>query len=328
MRALVTALLLSNVAAYAHAQPTERAEGADEVALPADAELAERLADPATTYEEVYRLGVQLFQAQRYEAAERAWLRAYALERDPALLVAIADTRQRREDVPGAVAMLEQYLVERPDAPDRASIETRLATLLKSPARLRVRSEEPGHAILVDGVPAKQKTPATIEVEPGSHTIVVVGEGRQVGEQTVQVGYGEVKELSFTRQTASKVIVEETEEAKLLAKQAKQREDTTIRRAVISTGAISAAALVSGTVLGVLALRKERDYRNDPSAKTADQGERLALFADLSFGLAALSAITSFTLFMTHRNKRKRERETARLQIETRGAGASATIRF
>ena len=52
------------------------------------------------------------------------------------------------------------------------------------------------------------------------------------------------------------------------------------------------------------------------------------LFADLSFGLAALTAITSFTLFITHKNKRRRERETARLQIETRGAGARATIRF
>jgi hypothetical protein len=54
----------------------------------------------------------------------------------------------------------------------------------------------------------------------------------------------------------------------------------------------------------------------------------MALFADLSFGVAVLSAITSFTLFMTHKNKRKRERETARLQIETRGAGATATLRF
>ena len=137
-----------------------------------------------------------------------------------------------------------------------------------------------------------------------------------------------MKELDFTPQTPSAVLVEENEEAKLQEQLAKEEEDTTIRRAVIATGAVSAATLVAGTVLGVLAIRKEQDYNDNPSKQIADQGDRLALFADLSFGIAALSAITSFTLFMTHKNKRKRERETARLEIRTRGAGATATLRF
>jgi len=224
--------------------------------------------------------------------------------------------------------MLEQYLVERPDAPDRASIEARVATLLQSPAVLVIRSEQPGHAILLDGVPVEKRTPAELEVEPGTHVVLVVGEGKQVGEKSVQVGYGEEKELDFAPRTTSEVTVEQSEEAGLQAQLAIEEEDTTIRRAVISTGSISAAALVTGTVLGFLALQQEQDYRENPTKETADKGERLALFADISFGLAVLSAVTSFTLFMTHKNKRKRERETARLRIETRGAGASATLRF
>jgi hypothetical protein len=326
MRVLTLAILLFGTAASVSAQPAS--EPVEAAPLPSDEELRALLADPATSADDAYRVGVLLFEARRYEAAEQAWLRAYSLERDPRLLVAIADTRQRRADAPGAVAMLEQYLVERPDAPDRASIEARVATLLESPARLVVRSEAPGHAILVDGVPTEEKTPTTIVVEPGEHTVVVVGDGKQVGEQVVRVGYGEVRELDFSPQTPSKIIVEQTEEAKLQAELAREAEDLKIRRAVISTGSIAAGALVSGTVLGFLALKREQDYRNDPNASTADQGERLALFADVSFGLAALSAITSFTLFMTHKNKRKRERDTARVEVQTRGAGATATLRF
>jgi hypothetical protein len=193
---------------------------------------------------------------------------------------------------------------------------------------LVIRSEQPGHAILLDGVPVEKKTPAELEVKPGTHVVLVVGEGKQVGEKTVQVGYGEVKELDFTPDMESDVIVEQGEDTLLEAELATEKEDTTIRRAVISTGSISAAALVSGTVLGFLALEQEQSYRDNPTKETADQGERLALFADISFGIAVLSAVTSFTLFMTHKNKRKRERETARLQIETRGAGASATLKF
>lgn len=315
-------------AASAGAQSTEAQETKTEAPSLPESEALSELLDEVTSAEAAYELGVRLFEARRYEDAEQAWLRAYSLDRDPTLLVAVADTRQRRDDVPGAVAMLEQYLLERSDAPDKASIEARIATLLESPARLVIRSIEPGHAILLDGVPVQEKTPATLEVEPGSHTVVVVGDGQQVGEQTVQVGYGEVSELEFSPETESDVVVEQTEEEDKLSEAERLEEDETIRRAVISTGAIAGAALITGTALGIVALRKERDYRNNPSASTADKGERIALFADLSFGIAALSAITSFTLFITHKNKRKRERDTARFQIESRGAGATATLRF
>jgi hypothetical protein len=326
MKALALALLLIGVGAQANAQ---RAPTPIEARPPpSDAELSELLANPRTNADQAYEVGVRLFEAKRYEAAERAWLRAHSLGGDPTFLVAVADLRQRRGDGPGAVAMLRQYLVERPDAPDRSSIEARIATLLQSPAVLVIRSEEPGYAVLLDGAPVGKKTPTEIEVKPGLHTVVVFGDGRRVGEMTVQVGHGEVKELEFTSEDQSDVLIEQAEEARLAAQLAIEKEDRTIRRAVIATGGLSGAALVSGTVLGFLALQQEQIYRDDPSKKVADKGERLALFADLSFGLAALSAITSFTLFMTHKNKRKRERETGRLSMETRGNGSGATIRF
>jgi tetratricopeptide (TPR) repeat protein len=331
MRLLALAFLLMSSVATARAQSpaNEESQRVSDNApeLPSSDELAPVLSG-LTSPQPAYELGVLLFEAERYEDAEKAWLRAHSLGHDPKLLVAVADTRQRRGDAPGAVAMLEQYLVERPDAPDRASIKARIATLLESPARLVVRSQEVGHAILLDGVPVPQKTPTTLEVDPGIHTVIVVGDGQQVGEQTVRVGYGELRELRFSPRAPSDVIVEQSEEAQLQEKLAIEKEDRTIKRAVVATGAISGAALISGTVLGVLAIQKEQDYNDAPDTRTADQGERLALFADLSFGIAALSAITSFTLFMTHKNKRKRERETARLQIETRGVGARAIFRF
>jgi len=327
MRLVVLALLLL-LAPVAQVSAQVVSEQAEAAPLPSEAELSELLANSSTTAAEAYQVGVRLFEARRYEAAESAWLRAHSLGRDPTLLVAVADTRQRRGNEPGAVAMLEQYLVERPDAPDRASIEARIATLLQSPAVLSVRSERPGHAILLDGVPVDEKTPAELEVEPGTHTVLVVGDGKHVGEKTVQVGYGEVKDLDFTPDTTSKVTVEQSEQANLQAQLAIEKEDTAIRRAVISTGSIAGAALVTGTVLGFLALQEEQSYRDDPNKETSDKGERFTISAYVSFGLAALSAITSFTLFMTHKNKRRRERETASLRIETRGAGASVTLKF
>ncbi len=326
MKLAALTMLLVGLGTHANAQVVPEPPEAE--ALPSETELAELLADPSTTATDAYQIGVRLFEAQRYDLTEIAWLRAYSLGQDPTLLVAVADTRQRRDDEPGAVAMLEQYLAERPDAPDRASVEARIATLLQSPAILVVRSEQSGHAILLDGVPVEEKTPADLEVETGTHTVVVVGEGKHVGERTIQVAYGEVVQLDFTSGTTSDVTVEESEEAVAQAQLAIEKEDTTIRRAVISTGSIAAAALVTGTVLGFMALQEEQKFRDNPDGEPSDKGELFTTFARVSFGLAALSAVTSFTLFMTHKNKRKRERETADVRIETRGAGATVTLKF
>ncbi len=314
------ALPILCLAGVAQAQPQAPAE-AD--SLPSDEELTALLENPTMTAQDAYEIGVRLFDAERYEGAERAWMRSHVLSPNPALLIAIADTRQRRGDEPGTVAMLERYLSERPNAPDKLSVEARIATLLETPATIVVRSEEAGQAILVDGKPTDKKTPTEIELEPGAHTLVVVGDGQWVGEKSIQVGYGERKEIMFIGGPQSEA-VEETK-----AKDDFQREERTARRAVWALSGVAAAALLTGTVLGFTAFKQEQDYRNDPTPEIADKGERLALFADVSFGIAALSAITALTVFLTTKNKKKRrERATARLRFETRGPGASATLRF
>jgi len=326
MRFVWLALLLFGLAAQAGAQAVQ--EPAQAEPLPSDADLSALLDNPATTAAQAYELGLRFFQANRYEPAERAWLRAHALGADPTLLVAVADTRQRRGDEPGAVGMLEQYLIERPDAPDRPSVEARIATLLQSPAVLRIRSAQPGHAILLDGVPVEKKTPADLEVAPGLHAVIVVGDGKHVGEKTAQVGYGEVKELDFTPQTTSEVIVEQSTDDGAEDRLAIEKEDITVHRAVVATGSIAAASLLTGTVLGLLSFPQNQYYEGDPAEATTEKSDRYKVFAEVSLGLAALTAITSLTLFLTHKNKRRRERETARLRIETRGAGAAAIVRF
>ncbi|MDH3817598.1 MAG: hypothetical protein OES21_03225, partial [Myxococcales bacterium] len=81
MRPVALALLLLALAGQANAQGVP--EPTEAPSLPSDAELAEFLVDPSTTAAEAYQVGVRLFEARRYEGAESAWLRAYALGRDP-----------------------------------------------------------------------------------------------------------------------------------------------------------------------------------------------------------------------------------------------------
>ena len=123
--------------------------------------------------------------------------------------------------------------------------------------------------------------------------------------------------------TPSKVVVEQAAPDLEI-----EAENKTAKRAVWALTGIAAASLVTGTALGATAFKREQDFQDDPSQELADRGNRLALFADVSFGIAALSAIAALTVYLTHKNqKKRRERQQARLRLEPRGPGAVA-IRF
>ena len=63
------------------------------------------------------------------------------------------------------------------------------------------------------------------------------------------------------------------------------------------TSGISGAALITGTVLGFLALSEQSEFDESPSNEIADRGERFALMSDISIGVAAAAAVTGLVLY-------------------------------
>ena len=105
--------------------------------------------------------------------------------------------------------------------------------------------------------------------------------------------------------------------------------DKAVPTSVWVTSGVAVAALVTGTVLGVVALKQEKDFNDDPTERGADRGDRIALFADVSFGVAAGAAITSLALYLTSRKKRKQaEARNVSVQVGPRGAGLNASVEF
>ena len=97
------------------------------------------------------------------------------------------------------------------------------------------------------------------------------------------------------------------------------------------TGVVGAAGLVGGTVLGFMALAESSDFDADPTAASADRGERLALFADVAFGVGAMALITGIVLYVTDGEPVGGESDqTAGLQLMPGVApdGASLTTRL
>ena len=311
------------------------------VVAPSHVALAQSAPSPETraAAREAYARGQELHRAGQYEESEAAFFEAYELIPNPVVLLGIAEARERSGDAVGTVEMLERYLNERADAPDRAAVEARMARLRELPATLVVSSEPSGARVTLNGSETGRTTPTEIEVPAGTHTVVFRHAGHDDAERTVEAPFGTRTEVTVTlAETAEPEAIEPVgdpiEETPPTEGPTESDEDEGPSAGVWVTTGLAAASLVGGTVLGFMALSREADFDDEPSEDTADEGERFALFADVLFGLAAVSAITAVVLFLTDKagEDDDDEESSASLQVAPtftpRSAGVNAEVRF
>ncbi len=141
-----------------------------------------------------------------------------------------------------------------------------------------------------------------------------------------------IAELHKAREAAAAAVAEEpvVEEEPEPPPPAPARRN--VKPAIWTLTGVSAASLVTGTVLGILALAEQDDYRNNPTKDKADRGERLAIFADVTFGVAVVTGITALVLHLVSRDRKKDSRDEAKLELSPElgktHSGLSARLRF
>ncbi|MFT3928067.1 MAG: PEGA domain-containing protein [Myxococcales bacterium] len=259
------------------------------------------LAEPPTPKDkararELYTLGQQMFRQGDFAGAEKSFVDAYAAVPNPIVLLSIAECQVRTENFTEAVVTLSRYVSERPDAPDRAQVEEQIQKLKAKPGLVTVESTPAGATIWVDGQNSSRITPADIELPAGDHVISVEAQGYNNAEQTVTVLIGSVQRVSLSPipQAPPAESVATTPEVQIQARATSEGK----LPMWIATG-VAGAGLVTGAILGGLALKEKGDFDSHPTEGKADKGERLALFADVGFGIAAAAGITAVVLYVT-----------------------------
>jgi hypothetical protein len=298
---MVVVLASSTALAQPRRQPRGGGAAAGGAAQPS-AEARQRARD-------AYAAGQTQFRAGQYTEALVSFETAYREVPNPVVLLGVAECHERMNNWAQAVTTLERYLAERTDAPDRAAVEARITAARARPAILVVSSTPVGAAIAVDGNPTGRTTPAEVEVPPGDHTVILSLEGHDDASSSVTATFGTRHEVTGT------LTARPTEPAQLGSEDdifgndgqgtggdggepVDEGDGPSYTAAKIFAG-IGGAALVAGTVLGFLALSEQGDFDKMPNEETADRGERLALFADVAFGVAAASLITGIILYLT-----------------------------
>ena len=305
------------------------------------------------TAREAYKRGQALFAESKYEEAKAAFEQAYAAVPNPVVLLSLAECAVRLGKLDDAEALFQRYLSTRPDAPDRAEIEQKLAELRATPSTLALNTQPSGARVKLDGADTGKVTPAELTLTRGSHRVEVALDGYLPLSETVEINIGSRHELQIALQPAP-VAPPPQPVAKPTPPPPPPPpapRDTDPTAALWVTSIVGAAGLVTGTVLGFMVLAERSDYDASPSEQTADRGERLALFADVAFGVGAMALITGAVLYLTDDSDEPEpttKAATSRLRLRARehaavrsgsdltlvplagpkGAGFTAQVRF
>jgi tetratricopeptide (TPR) repeat protein len=285
-QALAIALLLSVVVGPALAP------------LPAQAQAQ---ASNKARARELYTQGQQLFRQGDFQTAQRSFEEAYRAVPNPVVLLSIAECQVRNEDFAAAVVTLRQYLNEKPTAPDRAQVESQIANLEAKPGSVSIESAPAGAVIWVDGENTGYLTPNEISVRAGKHTISLSAPGYTSLEESVEVAIGSRQRLSLTLAAEPVAPVEEpvvtpspVDEPSELG--SGRRHGTP---AVWASMAVAGVTGITGTALGLVALKDAKDYKQHATRALSKKGDKLALFADVNFGIAIVAGVTALVLYLT-----------------------------
>lgn len=155
-------------------------------ALTATARAGEENVAQAKAY---FGAGVEAYDQGKYEIALREFQHAHALSHSPALYFNMAACEEHMDHYQAAALLLRQYLIEKPDADDRANVELRVKSLEERDERLH-KMNEPEPTVKPS---AGTTTPATTATEapPRRHlkyTWVMLGVTAGVGAAAIGVG--------------------------------------------------------------------------------------------------------------------------------------------
>ena len=281
-----------------------------------------------------YARGQAAFAQGDFAQAQAQFEEAYANVPNPIVLLSIAESAAKQQRIEAALNAYDTYLQRRPDAPDREEVAQKRASLALAPGEVTFLSEPQGADIMIDGQLTGRRTPAIVQLSPGAHQVIAVMSGYDAEPVSLQITAGTKLEQTLQLRAPAPPPVAATPSVAPEEKPAQPEKAELPTAALAVTGSLGAAGLIAGTVLGILALSERSDYDKNPTEAGADHGERLALFADVGFGVGAMALVTTAVLLLTHDDVTNTEetRQTTRFElipsVTARGASATAKVRF
>ncbi len=267
-----------------------------------------------TLAREQYQRGKGLYEAENYTEALEAFQTAYDTKPHPVVLKSIAECKIMLGAIPEAIELLEKYLSD-PRASKKEDVEQRVNELRSMLGSLEVTSEPVGAEIVLDEKETGKVTPYTLELGPGEYEVTLNAEGYAPLVKYVSLESSEQGILSVDFAVEGTPITSPADE--MAMDEVKAEEDAMVEEdqddgngpppVFWVCAALTGVGLVSGTIFGVMALSDEKDFSDNQTNAKRDAGEREAIIADVSFGVAGAAAIAGTIILLTHGKNKKED---------------------
>jgi hypothetical protein len=278
-----------------------------------------------------FAAGRTAFDAGDFVAAEAKFREAEAILPSPFAELYIAQCLDKQgKDAATVVAAYDNFLLNpatsRMDPAKVSEAEARANELRKTlPAKYTFTTDPAGASILIDGVKQEGVTPLAVELTPGKHALEVTRDGYEKTVAEIDVAGGSNVEQPIN---LIEIVAPTTNEA---APVVAKKEESSMVPAYVTLG-LGGAGLIAGTIFGILALDAQSKYKANPSAALADETERNAIIADMSFGLAVTLGVTGIVLLTSGDQDAATTAKAGKVLVAPyggpTGGGAAARVTF
>lgn len=264
--------------------------------------------------------GQSFYKQAQYKKAIEKFQEADTLNPRPVLKFNIGKCYEQLGELSRAVEFFKQYIELAPDAKDRDDVLKAIATLeerSRSSTRQRVTVHtEPASALIAIDGKDLGNAPATLELPPGNHRLVVSAAGyERVDRSFVTESSGQL-ELTISLKVVQPdvpppppppLLTDVPAAEKPMVVEVKPAPPVEViapkpgRRFTWVAGGVAVAGLGAGIGLGLMAQETARQVPNAPSGQAgirADQAEAQAMASGISFGVAGVAAATAIILFI------------------------------
>lgn len=245
---------------------------------------------------ELFARGQEQYALGHYESAIDAWEAAYALDPRPALQYNLAQAYGRLGRVEDEQRALTAYVEgalaagASPDDDQMVSARARLVAIRDRIRRTGVQltGMPDGAEVTVDGQSVEVTNGESVPLAPGSHRIVVAAEGYEDYSYSVVVRAGETMVVP---------VMLERERDRGAGEESSS--GSPLRTVGIVGLSVGGAAIVTGGLLGIVALKKSDGVYDGTS--DADSARSMALGSDVALGVGGAIAATGLVLVLVGR---------------------------
>jgi hypothetical protein len=155
----------------------------------------------AAKAKEAFQSAQKLYKQARYPEAIEKFEEAYRIKPHPSIFFNIGRCFEQLNEIPKALRNYREYLKQMPDAKDKELVTDAIVNLerrLKDQGvqQLLVYSDPPGASVTIDGKKYGD-TPASVELKPGNHAMVVTKDGFEKIERAFVMPGDKSLELSL-----------------------------------------------------------------------------------------------------------------------------------